>query len=336
MSAPEFHLALASDANPDYLLGLTVAAGSALRHLSRGVRPVVHILDLEIPDEAFAACGAALRGIRPDAEVRRHRLRGADFAGMPTWRGSHAALARLLLPDLLPQTDEILYADCDVLFTDDPAPLLGRGKAGAWISGHENLHTRWVREEEYAWLRERGYAVDESHYVNSGLLAMNLRAFREHAVTERCLAFLRRHAEAPLGDQMALNVACAGHVGLLPERWGIFAIRIERPILLHRGAIHFAGVAPWVSLRDPRFPDAAASREWLRVAWALARHLPADWFARLPGERAFFWGKWLQRRLWWACPAWLVALPWKPRNRRAMQLWRRRAQPVPLDVMRFD
>ena len=89
--AGAFHLALASDANPGYLAGLTVAAASALRHLSPQASLTVHVLDLGIPDADFAQIEAILRKVRADVSVRRHPIDPARFKDLPHWKGSLAA-----------------------------------------------------------------------------------------------------------------------------------------------------------------------------------------------------------------------------------------------------
>lgn len=78
------HLALASDANPAYLCGLTVAAGSALRLLPPSTRAVIHILDLGIPNTAFDECATILSSLHPQVEVRRHPIDATRFEGLPT------------------------------------------------------------------------------------------------------------------------------------------------------------------------------------------------------------------------------------------------------------
>ena len=326
-----FHFAVASDGNPDYLLGLTVCMASAMSHLRRDCHPVIHVLDLDIPDADYAVCEAVLRDVRPDAEIVRHRLCVEQFAGLPRWRGSLAAINRLFLPSLLPDVDWVLYVDCDVLFTDDPTKLSACQDDGVWVVGHGEEKSPWTRRNVHDWLDAHGYDGDKEDFVNSGFLFMNLTAFRREGIHQKCLDFLARHLDTPLCDQTAINVTCAGHIGHLPDAWGIFHTVIPHPLALHRGAIHFAGTAPWVSLRAARYPDAAAAKEWVRVMRSL-RGVPERWLVGLPTERAFFWRKWLPRCLCWALPRMLIAPPWLSRSRRAKRLWRLRAEPIPPDL----
>lgn len=324
------HLAIASDGNPNYLLGLTVCMVSAMRRLDPSWRAVVHILDLKIPDADYAVCEAAIHAERPGAEVVRHRIDADSLEGMPRWRGSLAALNRLLLPTLLPDVDWVLYVDCDVFFTDDPSGVFNLLDGAAWIIGHEEEKSVWTEKNVHMWLDAHGYAYSRQELVNSGFLLMNLAAFRREGLSRRCFDFLARHADAPLCDQSAINVVCRGHIKLLPDRWGIIGARIPTPLDVPRGAVHFAGTAPWVSLRDRRYPDAAAGRAWLRTVWSIP-NLPERWVAGLPRMLAFDLRKWWPRLLWWMLPACLVAPPWLPRRHRDKRLWRRRATPLPLD-----
>lgn len=331
MSQQAFHFAIASDGNTDYLLGLTVCMVSALRHLDRAYRPVVHILDLNVPDDAYAVCEACIRKSHEDVEVVRHRLCQEELEGFPRWRGSLAAINRLFLPSLLPEVDWILYVDCDVLFTEDPSTLLDCRDSMAWIVGHAEEKSPWTKHNVHDWLDARGYTGKKDDFVNSGFLLMNLEAFRREGLHQRCFDFLTRHPDVPLCDQTTINIVCRGHIHHLPNRWGLFHTQIATPLVCHRGAIHFAGTAPWVSLRDPRYPDAAAAQEWLRVMRSI-QGLPQQWVAGLPSERAFFWRKALPRWLWRHLPRALIAPPWLTPLRRAKRLWRRCAEPIPLDL----
>ena len=202
-NAKPHHLALASDGNPGYIAGLTVAAASALRHLSPNASLIVHILDCGIPDADFAHIEAALRKVRADVTVRRHPINPADFKDFPPWKGSLAVYARLILPELLPEADWVCYADCDILFTGDLAELFTYATEDALLLGHiDVLRDLPNPTEQCAWFAARPeLPFDINRYICSGFILINLAACRAEDITRRSLEFLHTYPDVPFVDQ---------------------------------------------------------------------------------------------------------------------------------------
>ena len=327
------HLALASDANPAYLCGLTVAAGSALRHLPPHARAVIHILDLGIPDAAFAECAAILSGLHPQAEVRRHPIDAARFEGLPTWRGSLAIYARLILPSLV-DAEWCIYADCDLLFTADPNRLLALADKSMLCQGHLNPRDATVDRREFEWFADNHIPIDPNRYLCSGLLLLNLGLFRALNAEQQCFDFLSRHPDVYFPDQTVLNAVCHGRTKVLPDDWGMLTWHNPAPMRVPVGAVHFAGDAPWVTLSARDRPACSAAHLlWIKTARQI---IPATSFLAkaIPSLTAFCLRKWLPFRLWRALPRWVAAPPWvRNPKRRAKRLWLRRAEPMPAELM---
>lgn len=241
------NIAFAADGN--YLRQLLVAAGSAV-YAARGEaeRLVVDVLDCGIPDDGWATFDAAIRRLAAccgaSVDLVRHAVDLTPFARLGGWtNGSKAIWARLLLPKLLPDAERCVYSDCDMLFVASPFELLKAVRSpDVLLAGHLDL--RSSRSQAAAWCRRQRLSVDESCYVCSGLLVMNLRAFREEGLVEKCLDFAARHPDARYPDQTTLNQVCLGRTEALPGGWGLFPQECHSFDGRIR-AIHFAGGYPW-------------------------------------------------------------------------------------------
>lgn len=121
-------------------------------------------------------------------------------------RYTEAASFRLLLPELLPEYDSIVYIDCDVIVRQDIGRLFRETDLGDNYMGA-------VFEAPIEQQAERFKALgcDPNCYFNSGFLLMNLKQMRLEKVSEKLLEACRvPYLEFP--DQDALNQVCQGRV----------------------------------------------------------------------------------------------------------------------------
>lgn len=178
-------------------------------------------------------------------DVDREKFRTAPIQ---TVQGSqtHVTLAtyyRLLLPGLLPGVDKVIYLDCDLVCRSSLAGLYEQDMGTDWIRGvvdiDEKRHTERLGLESY---------------VCAGVLLLNLKAWREEGVQEKCIAFIRDHADViVLHDQDVLNVVCQDHLSYLDKTWDAQACETRQgrlsgfnDIARTANIIHFiGGRKPW-------------------------------------------------------------------------------------------
>lgn len=178
-------------------------------------------------------------------------------------RYTEAASFRLLLPEILPDYDSIIYIDCDVIVRQDV------GKLWREIDlGDNYLGVVFEAPIENQAERARAVGCDPQRYFNSGFLLMNLKQMRKEHVSERLLEACRvPYLEFP--DQDALNLVCLGRVlQLSPVYNGIrtFFIPKYKPDFVRQyseelwdevqrnGTIHYTGGKPW-NIFSVRFGD---------------------------------------------------------------------------------
>jgi lipopolysaccharide biosynthesis glycosyltransferase len=163
-------------------------------------------------------CGAKAETLAAlTAYASRHHVRlsilkvdVARIAGLPTPRHWSAAIyARLLIPELLPGATRALYLDADTLVLGDLAPLWDIDMRDAAVAG---VKDPWAAREE------RWPGFDQSRYINSGVLLMDLDAWRRRGHAEQIIQFLQRSAP-DFPDQTAINILCRVHV--VDDQWNV-------------------------------------------------------------------------------------------------------------------
>jgi|GEM_PF-1695350 len=154
-----------------------------------------------------------------------------------------AAYARILIPEILPDCDKAIYMDADALVVSDLSDLwsadLGDNLVGGVIDG-------FVEQEE---LDDAGMSRDE--YINSGVLTMNLAAWRREGIADRIFAKARETNSRYL-DQTVLNMVARGRVLFLDRQWNFLSVHYVQTERRLPKVIHYAGPAkPWRYKRVP-------------------------------------------------------------------------------------
>lgn len=131
-----------------------------------------------------------------------------------------ASFLRLAVAELLPELERVIYIDCDIAVDTSVAPLWEtdlRGKAcGAVIDGPNPATDGSRRHEKVGALGMRG------HYFNSGVLLIDIAAFRNLDILGRSITLLSQaDATFDCPDQDVLNILLDGEYLPLPTRWNV-------------------------------------------------------------------------------------------------------------------
>lgn len=277
------HICFASDEN--YRRGLWVSVGTLLA-ANRNHSLVLHILDGGLRSRSIQKLLHIVYETHSDVDVEFHSMNEEVFSNAPLGPGnSRMTYARLLCGSLFRDLDVILYVDVDMLINADlgsfelclannsiiagvPCPIVG------------------VLENDCAWsLKE---SERRAPYLNAGILAVNLNAWREAGIEDAAMDRIKQDPEScRFWDQTLINYLCRGRIGslplrlnLLPEDWNLAAQE-------DGGVIHYlAPEKPWAVWRpEPAF------QLW-REAWR--RHVaPISALLLSPAMAAsalrFFW-----------------------------------------------
>lgn len=250
-AGPEVDVAFALDGNLRRELDVVVT--SMLAHTSRPLR--LWILSREHGPADFARFAAKF------PEVTAHWL-PCDLVdyGPITGMLSHITVStmdRLLLPDLLPELDRVVYHDIDALPMDDIAHLADLDLGGAPLaarsavvravrSGFATIYSsaaRWKDDPERAdELLHRTLARHRYDFpaFNAGILVLDLDRMRRDDFGRQFLPYVERFG---LNDQVVLNCYAGADRCHLPGRWNSFPSQED---VTDPAIIHWAGHAkPW-------------------------------------------------------------------------------------------
>lgn len=154
------------------------------------------------------------------------------------------SFGRLLLPELLPDEDVVLYLDSDMLVVGDLGAVLSMQIGDDLVAAVPDP-LMLVAETEAT-------GVPLGAYINSGMMVMNLARWRAEGITAACLAFLRDGTRPRLfADQSAVNVICRGRIRPLPREMNALIVTFAQDILdgtlTDPRIIHFVGPRkPWL------------------------------------------------------------------------------------------
>ncbi len=172
---------------------------------------------------------------------------------------------RLMIPEMFPQYDKVLYMDCDTVLLADVAELfnidIGENYIGAVADQAVAAVPQFV---EYT---KNALGIEEGKYFNSGVIVMNLKKFREINFYEKFNAVLRSYLFTIAPDQDVLNLICKDKVCYYDGGWNQMPIAGEEkvvPKLIHYNLT----MKPWHYdnvLYEEYFWDFAAQTEFLEV-----------------------------------------------------------------------
>jgi len=245
--------------------------------------------DIVVVTDPEAATETERRWMREHG-IHHHVEDFADLKAVIRLEGrlTTATLVKLILADIFADRYErILYLDTDLTIHGDVSGLLGLDLGGHAIAaaggGWATPAQQQDGEAHFAALgMSRPY-----RYFNTGVLVIDVAAWRREDLTSRSLDFVRRHPElCALPDEDSLNAVLDGRVARFSPIWNMAPRRlwltrlhgIVTPVI-----IHYSGAdKPWRRFgRHKRlFPDGQAYalyrafikrspwKGWLRSQWS--------------------------------------------------------------------
>lgn len=213
------------------------------------------------------------------ARIRFHQIADDRITGLPSWPGLPALIwYRVMLAEILPELDRVLYIDADTLVLDDLRPLWMTDLNDAYLAAVTNVAPPIFS----------GHALelglpDRASYFNSGVLLLNLARMRKDNCGGQMLEYGRKH-RLKWPDQDVLNMFlyrqrialhprwnCMNCIFLFPEAREIFGANRVHQAKQQPAIVHFEGPGPgkpWHYLsKHPHKKDYLAYRS--RTPWPL-------------------------------------------------------------------
>lgn len=176
----------------------------------------------------------------------------------PEYVNSHISLAanyRLFLSEFLPEdVHKVLYLDCDLVVEESVESLFTLNMDVAPVAAVEDMFSG--KSEVYERL---GYPYEEG-YFNSGVLLVNLDAWRSRKLSLKFVEFAQSHDNLVFYDQDTLNGVLHGQWLALPPRWNVQdgflrrhchvreeKMEMVRAEAVHPAIVHYSGHRkPWL------------------------------------------------------------------------------------------
>jgi lipopolysaccharide biosynthesis glycosyltransferase len=134
----------------------------------------------------------------------------------------NSSLWRLFLAELLPPAlERVIFLDADMIVRRPLRPLWNVDFEGGTVAAVRDPLVPWFGAPNGPPWEELGVAPDRP-YFNAGAMLVDLSAWRDGEVGQRCLMILRDRA-LPYGDQCALNAVLADSWRPLPPCWNVQA-----------------------------------------------------------------------------------------------------------------
>jgi lipopolysaccharide biosynthesis glycosyltransferase len=242
MDSP-FHVALCC--NGSLLPGLHATLASLVRNLSLRENVSLHLFLTGVDP----ASQAALKGTVHDAggvgRLQFHDVKSNDFEGFATLHGDSTIYLRIMLPNLLPEAQTILYLDSDLIVLADVCEVFALPLNDSHLGAVSSEMIRYCIDLDVFLKLGRG---DEGTYFNSGVLLFNAALWRKNNVIQQALEFARTHPQLLRShDQTILNVLFNTTYYNMPARFNSplapIAWRLEKP---NNYIYHFTGSPkPW-------------------------------------------------------------------------------------------
>lgn len=215
MSKQSLHIALATDQG---YFSLAMVAIMSLLKTNPRLDVSIHLLDTGINSDSLDYC----REVLAEKGCPLHIY---DVKDIKSKLGievpdtiSVSSYTRLFIADILPaDVGEVLYIDCDTMFTGDISELLDFDFEDNYVAGVKDA----IPGNSYR--REIGIPRNEP-YLNAGVLYIPLSKWRSEKMTSRFLRFLAEHdGKVHHHDQGIINAVCAAHKAILNPRYNLMS-----------------------------------------------------------------------------------------------------------------
>ena len=136
---------------------------------------------------------------------------------------------RLMIPNLYPQYDKILYLDSDITVLGDVSELYNTDLEDNLVGAVPDGSVRAIKEFSDYVERVVGMA-DYKNYFNAGILLMNLKEMREFDFQTKFLYLLENMKFSVAQDQDYLNRICKGRTKILDAGWDVMPLPTDTPM----------------------------------------------------------------------------------------------------------
>lgn len=168
------------------------------------------------------------------------------------------AYYRLLIPELIPEYDKVIYSDVDVIFRMDLSELYSMDLSDNYLAATRDVGLNLSKDGvDYIYSMTE---LEVGNYLQSGFIMLNSKKIREDGLVAKFKEQAKRKLK--FQDQDILNIVCKGKVKFLSLEYNMtdysFYYAMKERELLYKwfddmainnavanGNLHFNGHKPW-------------------------------------------------------------------------------------------
>ncbi|OHT22628.1 lipopolysaccharide 3-alpha-galactosyltransferase [Providencia stuartii] len=276
-----FHVAYGIDQN--FLYGCGVSITSLLIH-NQNTNFSFHVfIDDSINDDDIARFNEICT--KYNTRVSIYIIDAYNLKSLPTTKNwTHAIYFRFIVAEyFIGKINELLYLDADVVCNNSIQGLMRLNLSGKVAAVATERDEQWWKKRA----NTLGYPDISNGYFNSGVMYVNLVAWKENEVTNRSIALLlddNLSHKISYPDQDVLNILLSGKVIHLDSIYNTqFSLNYELkekfyyPVKTYTVFIHYVGPTKpwheWATYETAKpFSDARAASPWSTVPLLKAKN----------------------------------------------------------------
>ena len=200
-----------------------VSMSSLLKNVSSECFCRIYVLNTDISDEAqktfceqidsmklsskYEIC---FEDVSENLNLIEHEFPLRDYYSKTTYY-------RLLIADMHPEYDKVIYIDSDTIVQGDISELYNENIDDHYLGAcHEQV---MVQIDEYGEYVEKCLGISRHNFFNAGILLINCKEFRDKQLLHRFLEELHAYDFVVTQDEDYLNLITKDHVKFLDQRW---------------------------------------------------------------------------------------------------------------------
>lgn len=169
-----------------------------------------------------------------------------------------ATYYRLLIPELIPEYDKIIYADVDIIFRMDLSSLYNSDLGDNYIAATLELGMN-LTEDGKRYINSMK-ELSLGKYIQAGFIILNSKVLKGENIVSEFKKWSNKKLK--FQDQDILNIVCSGRIHYLSLEYNMtdysYSFAIRKPELIsdlfsnetidfavNHGNIHFNGHKPW-------------------------------------------------------------------------------------------
>lgn len=207
-------IAMALDEN--YIYPTIVAITSALENSNYGSKYDFYIMHPSNLSEKSKTTLKSLQKTYDNCTINLIDMQNSFNTAYTDSRITTPSYYRLMLSDLLPNLDKIIWMDGDTLTFHDLTEMFNVDMEGYCYKGF--LDFKWYNKN-----LKKFFGIDNDHYICAGVMVVNLKELRKENAVQKFNDFIARNNDKlEQHDQTCINTVFADKVGALPAKFGLW------------------------------------------------------------------------------------------------------------------